>query len=150
MANNDNLRRFGAYVKALELFDHVVADLTQLMNNPALHRLVSQQFASADSVASNIEEGFGRGSRKECVQRNVFVTFSFTFTLTPLTPTFTFTSGLRTPTDWLPTTAASLRCPVRSSAWLASRSPGSPQYLGRRKDCRQSSPGPRPCSEAQD
>jgi hypothetical protein len=38
MANNDNLRRFGAYVKALELFDHVVADLTPLMNNPALHR----------------------------------------------------------------------------------------------------------------
>jgi four helix bundle protein len=68
MANNDNLRRFGAYLKALELFDHVVADLTPLMNNPALHRLVSQQFASADSVASNIEEGYGRGSRKEYVQ----------------------------------------------------------------------------------
>jgi four helix bundle protein len=68
MANNDNLRRFGAYVKALELFDHVVADLTPLMNNPALHRLVSQQFASADSVASTIEEGYGGGSRKEYVQ----------------------------------------------------------------------------------
>jgi four helix bundle protein len=68
MANNDSLRRFGAYVKALELFDHVVADLTPFMNNPALHRLVSQQFASADSVASNIEEGYGRGSRKEYAQ----------------------------------------------------------------------------------
>src|SRR5208283_2811545 len=68
MANNDYLKRFGAYVKALELFDHVVADLTPLMKNPALHRLVSQQFASADSVASNIEEGYGRGSRKEYSQ----------------------------------------------------------------------------------
>jgi len=68
MANNDYLKRFGAYVKALELFDHVVADLTPLMKNPALHRLVSQQFASADSVASNIEEGYGRGSRKEYAQ----------------------------------------------------------------------------------
>ena len=68
MANNDNLKRFGAYVKALGLFDHVVADRTPLMSNPALHRLVSQQFASADSVASNIEEGYGRGSRKEYAQ----------------------------------------------------------------------------------
>jgi four helix bundle protein len=68
MANNDNPRRFGAYMKALELFDHVVADLTPLANNPTLHRLVSQQFASADSIASNIEEGYSRGSRKEYVQ----------------------------------------------------------------------------------
>jgi four helix bundle protein len=68
MPNNDNLRRFGAHTKALELFDHVVGDLTPLMRNPALHRLVSQQFASADSVASNFEEGYGRGSHKEYAQ----------------------------------------------------------------------------------
>ena len=58
---SDHLHRFGAYQKALELFDHVVADLAPLMKNPALHRLIAQQFASADSVASNIEEGYGRG-----------------------------------------------------------------------------------------
>jgi four helix bundle protein len=68
MTINDNLKRFGAYAKALELFDHVVADLTPLMTIPALHRLVSQQFASADSIASNIEEGYGRGSHKEYAQ----------------------------------------------------------------------------------
>ena len=68
MPNNDNLRRFGAHAKALELFDHVVADLTPLMNNLALHRLASQQFANADSVASNIEEGCGRGGHKEYAQ----------------------------------------------------------------------------------
>ena len=55
-------------MKALELFDYVVGDLTPLMRNPALHRLVSQQIASADSIPSNIEEGYGRGSHKEYAQ----------------------------------------------------------------------------------
>jgi four helix bundle protein len=67
MAERDNLKRFGAYVKALELFDYVVRDLSPLMKNPILHRLIAQQFASADSAASNIEEGYGRGSWKEYV-----------------------------------------------------------------------------------
>jgi len=66
--NNDNLGRFGAYRKALELFDHVVADLEPLMVSPTLHRLISQQLASADSIASSIEDGYGRGSGKEYVQ----------------------------------------------------------------------------------
>ena len=30
--------------------------------------MVAQQIASADSIASNIEEGFGRGSKKEFAQ----------------------------------------------------------------------------------
>jgi four helix bundle protein len=68
MADRDSLRRFGAYQKALELFDLVVADLSPLTTQPALHRMISQQFASADSIASNIEEGYGRGSRKEYSQ----------------------------------------------------------------------------------
>jgi four helix bundle protein len=68
MAENENLKRFGAYQKALELFDLVVADMSPLIKNPTLHRMVSQQFASADSIASNIEEGYGRGSRKEYAQ----------------------------------------------------------------------------------
>jgi four helix bundle protein len=59
---DESVRRFGAHAKALELFDHVVADLSTIAINPALQRLVSQQYASADSVAANIEEGFGRGS----------------------------------------------------------------------------------------
>jgi len=65
---NENLKRFGAYQKALELFDLVAADLGPLIKDSTLHRLISQQLASADSIASNIEEGYGRGSRKEYTQ----------------------------------------------------------------------------------
>ena len=65
MPEGDSLREFGAYQKALALFDRVVADLTPLIREPALQRLISQQFASADSIASNIEEGYGRGSKRD-------------------------------------------------------------------------------------
>jgi len=68
MADEGNLHRFGAYRKALQLFDFVVADLTLLLRHPELHRLVAQQHASADSTAANLEEGYGRGSRKEYAQ----------------------------------------------------------------------------------
>ncbi|HEY5551889.1 MAG TPA: four helix bundle protein [Opitutaceae bacterium] len=65
MATNDKLHQFGAYRKACELFDLVVADLSPLAHNPLCMRLVSQQVASADSIAANIEEGYGRKSRKD-------------------------------------------------------------------------------------
>lgn len=68
MSANQNLMKFGAYVKALQLFDLVVADLSPLAAQMNLSRLIGQQFASADSVASNIEEGYGRGSTKEYAQ----------------------------------------------------------------------------------
>lgn len=62
------LERFGAYRKAIELFDLVVQDLSKFSADFTLTRLVAQQYASADSIASNIEEGYGRGSRKEYTQ----------------------------------------------------------------------------------
>jgi four helix bundle protein len=62
------LERFGAYRKSIELFDLVVQDLSKLSADFTLYRLVAQQYASADSIASNIEEGYGRGSRKEYTQ----------------------------------------------------------------------------------
>lgn len=68
MNNRDKLLKFGAYTKALELFDLFVADMALLAPHNACVRLVSQQLASADSVAANIEEGYGRGSRKEYCQ----------------------------------------------------------------------------------
>lgn len=68
MREHQRLGQYGAYQKAVELFDLVVADLAPLLKQPALHRLIRQQYASADSVASNIEEGYGRGSRREYTQ----------------------------------------------------------------------------------
>ena len=62
------LMSFGAYTKALELFDFVVADLAHLSRHGECSQLVAQQLASADSVASNIEEGYGRGSKREYCQ----------------------------------------------------------------------------------
>jgi four helix bundle protein len=60
-----NLEKFGAYQKALELFDCVVDDTAQFLGHRKLDRLVSQHLASADSVCSNIEEGYGRQSTVE-------------------------------------------------------------------------------------
>jgi four helix bundle protein len=63
--SNGNLEEFKAYQKALELFDMVVTDINQFLRDRRLDRLVSQQLASADSVCSNIEEGYGRESTTE-------------------------------------------------------------------------------------
>ncbi len=63
--SNGKLDEFKAYQKSLELFDMVVNDISQSLQDPRLDRLVSQQLASADSICSNIEEGYGRESTVE-------------------------------------------------------------------------------------
>ena len=65
--------KFGAYRKAIELFDRVVEDLAPLREDFSLGRLISQQIASADSICANIEEGYGRLSRQEYIR---FLDFS--------------------------------------------------------------------------
>lgn len=65
MGADDKLHRFIAYQKACLLFDLVVVDLKPLAQNPLCTRLISQQVASADSISANIEEGYGRNSRKD-------------------------------------------------------------------------------------
>ena len=62
------LEEFGAYRKSLELFDLVAKDMEALKTEYSLGRLVSQQLASADSICANIEEGYGRLSRKEYIR----------------------------------------------------------------------------------
>ena len=59
------LDEFGAYRKALELFDKVVQDINQYLRDRRMDKLVSQQLGSADSVCANIEEGYGRESTTE-------------------------------------------------------------------------------------
>lgn len=66
--SQQTLEEFGAYRKARELFDLVAADMETLEGRPMCWRLIGQPVASADSIAANIEEGWGRGSRKEYVQ----------------------------------------------------------------------------------
>jgi len=61
----DALEAFGAYRKAMELFDLVVDDMAELARDPRCWKLVSQQVASADSVCANIEEGYGRRTRAD-------------------------------------------------------------------------------------
>ena len=63
--SSGKLEDFKAYQKALELFDLVVEDISHSLEDRRLDRLVSQQLASADSVCSNIEEGYGRESSTE-------------------------------------------------------------------------------------
>ncbi len=63
--SSGHLSEFGAYRKALELFDLVVQDMNEWLKERRFERLVSQQLASADSVCSNIEEGYGRDSTTE-------------------------------------------------------------------------------------
>src|SRR5512147_357330 len=63
--SNGKLEEFKVYQKSLELFDGVVNDISQSLQDRRLDRLVSQQLASADSVCSNIEEGYGRESTTE-------------------------------------------------------------------------------------
>ena len=62
------LEQFGAYQKALELFDLVVADMQALKADQRCCKLISQQVAGADSICANIEEGYGRQRRVEYVR----------------------------------------------------------------------------------
>jgi len=58
------LHSFSAYAKSLDLFDMVVSDLQSISGKYELTKLIAQQIASADSIAANIEEGYGRESKK--------------------------------------------------------------------------------------
>ena len=60
-----NIEKLGGYLESFELFDLVVNDMNELAQNVLCRRLVSQQIASADSICSNIEEGYGRGSSRD-------------------------------------------------------------------------------------
>lgn len=93
------LENFRAYTKSLELFDFVVADTNMLRNDPALSRLVGQQLASADSIAANIEEGYGRGSSKDYAHFLVIARGSAQETV----------GRYRRMTHWLPETAVAPR-----------------------------------------
>jgi four helix bundle protein len=62
------LDSFGAYQKAMQLFDFVVEDMRALQSDTRCYRLISQQVGSADSIPADIEEEYGRLSRVEYVR----------------------------------------------------------------------------------
>lgn len=66
--SHDSLEEFEAHRLAMELFDLVVEDMTAIANKRTMERLVSQQLGSADSIAANIEEGYGRETTKEYIR----------------------------------------------------------------------------------
>ena len=66
--SQDTLEKSEAYRPAMERFDLVVEDMTRLLENPALQKMVSQHLGRADSIAANIEEGHGRDTTKESVR----------------------------------------------------------------------------------
>ena len=66
--NKDSLEEYEAHRLAMELFDLVVEDMATIAKKRTLERLVSQQLGSADSVAANIEEGYGRETTKEYIR----------------------------------------------------------------------------------
>jgi four helix bundle protein len=66
--SQSGLEKFGAYQKARELFDLVVADMQTLKTESLSYRLIDQQLGSANSICANIEEGYGRMSRAEYVR----------------------------------------------------------------------------------
>lgn len=66
--NRNHVEDFGPYQDAVELFDLVVTDMAVLQKDPRCYRLISQQIGSADSIAANMDEGFGRISRTEYIR----------------------------------------------------------------------------------
>ncbi len=58
--SQESLENFGAYKLAMELFDLVIGDMTQVERHAKTYRLVGQQAARAELICSNIEEGHGR------------------------------------------------------------------------------------------
>lgn len=66
--NRNHVEDFGPYPDAVELFNLVVTDRAVLQKDPRCYRQISQQIGSADSIAANMDEGFGRISRTEYIR----------------------------------------------------------------------------------
>src|ERR1017187_1206365 len=66
--SSDRLESFGIYRLACELFHEFWTDSEIVGKDYRGRELVKQQVRSLDSIAANIEEGFGRGFGKELPQ----------------------------------------------------------------------------------
>ncbi len=66
--SRNRIEDFGPYQDAIKLFDLVVEDMAILQKDPRCYRLIGQQIGSADSICANMDEGYGRLSRKEYIR----------------------------------------------------------------------------------
>ena len=64
---DDPLNKYPFYVKACELYEGALADSETLGRDYRGREIVKQLVRSSGSVAANVEEGYGRGTRKEFI-----------------------------------------------------------------------------------
>ena len=64
---NDPLDKYPFYAKACALFGKVLEDSDRLGQDYRGREIVKQLVRSSGSIAANIEEGYGRGGRKEFI-----------------------------------------------------------------------------------
>jgi four helix bundle protein len=69
MKGEDPLVRYGAYVKAMALYDQVVNDTDRLKADFRGREIAGQLIRAAGSVCANFEEGYGRGTTTEFMHR---------------------------------------------------------------------------------
>ena len=65
----DRLGRYPFYVKALAFYEHVLEDTEQRLSDYRWVVVVKQLVRSAGSISANIEEGYGRGTAPEFINR---------------------------------------------------------------------------------
>jgi four helix bundle protein len=64
----DRLEKFGAYVKACQLWNLCWDDCERLDADFRGHAIAQQLIRSVGSISANMEEGYGRGYGKELAQ----------------------------------------------------------------------------------
>lgn len=62
---DDPLLKYPFYVKACELYEYMLDDSELLQKDYRAREIVRQLVRSTGSIAANIEEGYGRSTRKE-------------------------------------------------------------------------------------
>jgi four helix bundle protein len=64
---NDPLLKYPFYVKACELYERMLDDTDTLGRDYRGREIARQLVRSGGSIPANIEEGYGRGTRKEFI-----------------------------------------------------------------------------------
>jgi four helix bundle protein len=66
--NNDGLQNYIVYKKAITLYNNILRDTDNLMNDIRGREIARQLVRSTGSISATIEEGYGRGYKKEFIR----------------------------------------------------------------------------------